>query len=248
MGAEVDKVVQYRSFYEVAKKLDDKSRLAFYDAIDAYRFDGVETGGLPYEVDIAFTVVKPFIDADFTRRRGGAPVGNQNAKKRVVVDVPVDENGEDVDTQEDSAEHVSDEDECVNGEQEKNPDDKSKKKTPLVDREPKNDMEKVEKKYLENYRKLYEMGLMKIDKPVINWNQSRKLLKGALENYGLETMLSVLDKSLDSEFCIQKGYSLTMILSSGVLAGLINGNGWKKRGNAAMDAVDHPADMGTTLF
>ena len=78
----ISKAAQYRSYYEVAKKIKNpEARLAFYDALDAYRFDGVEPEELPIEADIAFTAIKANIDADLDRKHAGAPAGNQNAKK-----------------------------------------------------------------------------------------------------------------------------------------------------------------------
>ena len=80
---EIQKAAQYRSFYETAKKIKDaESRLAFYDALDAYRFEGIEPENLPFAADLAFTAIKPFIDADVNRKNGGAPKGNTNAKKQ----------------------------------------------------------------------------------------------------------------------------------------------------------------------
>lgn len=80
---EIQKAAQYRSFYETAKKIKDpESRLAFYDALDAYRFEGIEPENLPFAADLAFTAIKPFIDADVNRKNGGAPKGNSNAKKQ----------------------------------------------------------------------------------------------------------------------------------------------------------------------
>lgn len=79
----ISKAAQYRSFYEVAKKIKTpEARLAFYDALDAYRFDGEEPEDLPLEADIAFTAIKANIDADLDRKHAGAPAGNQNARKQ----------------------------------------------------------------------------------------------------------------------------------------------------------------------
>lgn len=79
---QISKASQYRSYYEVARKItDDKARLAFYDAVDAYRFDGIEPEGLPLLADIAFTAIRSFLDADVGRKCGGAPSGNRNAAK-----------------------------------------------------------------------------------------------------------------------------------------------------------------------
>ncbi len=78
----ISKAAQYRSYYEVAKKIKNpEARLAFYDALDSYRFDGVEPADLPLEADIAFTAIKANIDADLGRKHAGAPEGNQNARK-----------------------------------------------------------------------------------------------------------------------------------------------------------------------
>jgi hypothetical protein len=79
----ISKAAQYRSYYEVAQKIKNpEARLAFYDALDAYRFDGIEPEGLPLEADIAFTAIKANIDADLGRKHAGAPAGNQNARKQ----------------------------------------------------------------------------------------------------------------------------------------------------------------------
>ncbi len=100
---------------------------------------------------------------------------------------------------------------------------KEVKRGPLLEREPKNDIEKVEKEYLQNYQKLYKNGVVKSDQPVINWNQSRRLTKDCIAKYGLDTVVLAVKKSVSNKFCIEKGYVLTTILSAGVLAGLING-------------------------
>ena len=82
--SQISKAAQYRSFYDVAKKITNpEARLAFYDALDAYRFDGIEPENLPLEADIAFTAIKANIDADLGRKHAGAPEGNQNARKQL---------------------------------------------------------------------------------------------------------------------------------------------------------------------
>lgn len=94
---------------------------------------------------------------------------------------------------------------------------------PLIKREPKNELEIVEKAYLLNYQQLYEAGVLKLEKPIINWTVSRKQTKDCIEKYGLDVVLQAVEKSRSNDFCIQKGYVLTTILSAGVMAGLING-------------------------
>ena len=78
---EVNKVGHYRSWYDVAKKLTDPNdRLAFYDALDAYRFDGVELENLPPMVDILMTAIKPSIDADINNRITGGSGGTKKGE------------------------------------------------------------------------------------------------------------------------------------------------------------------------
>lgn len=98
-----------------------------------------------------------------------------------------------------------------------------KKLAPLINREPRNDIEKVEKEYLVNYEKLYNDGVLKSPTPIINWTISRKMTKEVISKYGLEIIVQAVKKSITNKFCVQKGYSLTTILSSGVLSELING-------------------------
>lgn len=96
------------------------------------------------------------------------------------------------------------------------------RKVPLAEREPKNEIEQVEKVYLDNYAKLYERGVLKIEKPVNNWSASRKLVKDCISKYGVDTIVSAVKKSIDNKFAVSKGYVLTTILSAGVLSQLIN--------------------------
>lgn len=64
MDEQILKAAHYRSFYEAAKKIkNSKARLAFYDALDAYRFEGIEPVNLPYEADLVFTAIRKVVDA-----------------------------------------------------------------------------------------------------------------------------------------------------------------------------------------
>lgn len=101
------------------------------------------------------------------------------------------------------------------------PDEKEVKK-PLAEREPVNDIERVEKAYLRNYNQLHGLGIIRMEKPIINWTASRKMTKDAIRKYGVGVVLEAVRKSMNSRFCITKGYTLTTILSAGVLAGLVN--------------------------
>ena len=76
-----DKFTFFASYYEAIEELDDKTRLKVYDMICRYALYGeiIESEN-PIEKSL-FTVIKPVIDAGEKRGRGGAPVGNQNARK-----------------------------------------------------------------------------------------------------------------------------------------------------------------------
>lgn len=105
---------------------------------------------------------------------------------------------------------------------EKEPDMEKASKKPLAEREPVNDIERVEKEYLRNYSQLHGLGIIRMEKPIINWAASRKMTKDAIRKYGVGVVLEAVRKSMNSRFCITKGYTLTTILSAGVLAGLVN--------------------------
>lgn len=79
---EISKGNNYRSYWETAKLMDKESRAAFLEAIDSYMFDGIVPEDMPLLALVAFTAVKSFIDADVGRKAGGAPAGNQNARKQ----------------------------------------------------------------------------------------------------------------------------------------------------------------------
>lgn len=98
----------------------------------------------------------------------------------------------------------------------------TEKKKPLAEREPVNDIERIEKEYLRNYSQLHGLGIIRMEKPIINWTVSRKMTKDAIRKYGVGVVLEAVRKSMNSRFCITKGYVLTTILSAGVLAGLVN--------------------------
>ena len=111
------------------------------------------------------------------------------------------------------------------------------KKAPLREREPVNDMERVEKAYLLNWDSLYSQGKVKAVNPVVNWNQTRKLLKTHFESLTAEQIIQAVNNGLNDEWLINAGYSLGMMLSASVLNRLINGNGSGPRHRIAADNV-----------
>ena len=108
----------------------------------------------------------------------------------------------------------------------------------LLERVPKNDLEIIEKVYLENYVELYNSGVLKLEKPVINWTASRKLTKDCIEKYGLQTIIDAVKKSKDNQFVVSKGYVLTTILSAGILSQLINATDGRIDNDSKIGVVD----------
>ena len=96
------------------------------------------------------------------------------------------------------------------------------KKLPLREREPVNDMERVEKTYLLNWDSLYAQGKVKAVNPVVNWNQTRKQIKTLFESTDPELIIHAVKTSLDDDWVVNNGYSLGVILSANVLNKLIN--------------------------
>ena len=112
------------------------------------------------------------------------------------------------------------------------------KKEKLVDRDPVNDLEKVEKEYLLNYERLRQSGVVSTDEPIVNWGIARKLEKDCIQRYGLNVVLESVRASAGDDFSVSSGYCLTTILSSGVLARLINGTQNKKKNTLTGTGVD----------
>ena len=80
-----DTFIFYRSFKESMSDLSDKDKLIMYEAISDYSLDLKEPKltGFPKAL---FSLIRPILDANIQRwkngRKGGAPVGNLNAKKQ----------------------------------------------------------------------------------------------------------------------------------------------------------------------
>ena len=91
------------------------------------------------------------------------------------------------------------------------------KRIALLDRKPKNDMERVNKKWLENYIALY--GGQPIDP---EWGVTSPLVSKVLKQAGIEKTLKALDTAMKDEFCLKAGYMLQVIMSRNVISKLIN--------------------------
>lgn len=78
--------VFYDSFKESIDCFEDKDKLMLYEAIANYGLHREQTPELKGPVKGVFITIKAQLDANFRKRenakKGGAPVGNQNAKKK----------------------------------------------------------------------------------------------------------------------------------------------------------------------
>ena len=77
----------YDSFREVGKDMEEKSRLAFYEAIIDYGLTGeLDVTNLPNEIKLLFKLIKPQIDANVKRRKdgkkGGRPSKSSNNEEK----------------------------------------------------------------------------------------------------------------------------------------------------------------------
>ena len=77
MEENIKKTVHYESFYRAAQLMSPKEQLAFYNALDAYRFDGKLLENLPKAAAIAIILAIPNIDADINRRRDAAQTSKE---------------------------------------------------------------------------------------------------------------------------------------------------------------------------
>jgi len=111
-------------------------------------------------------------------------------------------------------------------------DEKKHKKPPLREREPVNDMERIEKAYLQNWDILFCQHRVKKSDPIVNWNQTRKLIKNHLVRLKPDDIISAIKIGMSDDFIMQGGYSLAVMLSASVLNRLINAS---KKTTQAMD-------------
>ncbi len=94
MENRVNRFPFFYSYYTAYKKLSNESdKVKFIDAVMRYAFFGEEPD-LPEYLDSMFDLAKPNIDQSVKNalqgtvngRKGGAPIGNQNARKKSAED------------------------------------------------------------------------------------------------------------------------------------------------------------------
>lgn len=99
--------------------------------------------------------------------------------------------------------------------------------TQLEKTEKKSDADEVEEKYMSNFQELSDSGKIAIDKPIVNWAVARWLEKSVVKKLGKEKVFVALERAMSDKFCLESGYSLSTILSAGVLSRLLNGSNSK---------------------
>ncbi|MFM7747146.1 MAG: DUF6291 domain-containing protein, partial [Bacteroidota bacterium] len=81
-----DTFIYYRSFWDAIQTRPDNERLALYDAILLYAFDGKQ-GELQGVESSIFTLIKPQIDANHRKWQNGLKGGRPNSNKGGLKDV-----------------------------------------------------------------------------------------------------------------------------------------------------------------
>jgi hypothetical protein len=219
-------------------------------ALNEYCFFGIEPD-LSGNEKIIFTMAKYNIDASNRSKmggknggkkgRGGAPEGNQNAKRKKTIPPYCDEqyppiepaieknnsngNGNGNVNVNGNANDSGDSDESPSKKSASKQKSNKSKKPPLREREPVNDMERVEKAYILNWDSLFSQGRVKTNDPVVNWNQARALLKKHFEKLKPDQIIQALKNGMTDDWVMNKGYSLGIMLSASVLNRLINAGG-----------------------
>jgi hypothetical protein len=87
----------------------------------------------------------------------------------------------------------------------------------LLDKEPKNDKERVEKQWLLNYREMY--GTLPVNPA---WSLSAPLIKQNIKQIGVDKVLHALEAAKNDELCLKSGYILKMIMASNIISRLVN--------------------------
>ena len=74
--------VFYRSFFDGISKMSDEDKLQSFNALCRYALDGAEPIGLNFAPELFFSLVKPQIDANTTKRVKGAMYGKLGGRPR----------------------------------------------------------------------------------------------------------------------------------------------------------------------
>jgi len=96
------------------------------------------------------------------------------------------------------------------------------KKPPLREREPVNDLERVEKAYLQNWDMLYSRKLVMSPEPTVTWEKTRRLLNQHFVKLKPEQIIYALKNGMEDSLVMLNAYSLSFMLTDTHLNRLIN--------------------------
>ncbi len=104
----------------------------------------------------------------------------------------------------------------------KKPAELKPKKPPLREREPENEMEQVEKAYLQNWDELYRQKRVETPDPAITYGKTRNLLKMRFAVFKPEQIIQAINNGMNDTLAMQNGYSLSAMLGDSMFNRLIN--------------------------
>lgn len=83
------------------------------------------------------------------------------------------------------------------------------------------DYQEVTKVYFDNFKKLYDSGKVKTEKPFFS-ARSGKAIKDVLSKLPKENVVTVLNNAMNDNWIVEQGYTLTTILSESQINKLLN--------------------------
>lgn len=234
-----DSYVFYGSFHEACEDLTDAQYGKIMRTLNDYALNGI----VPEHFDdplvkMAFTFMKPQIDANNARKEAGNKGGRPSNKKPVVSENT--ENSKPVVSENSTFEKPNvNVNANVNVNVNANADiaaeaakpaepaqvPKPQKKLPLREREPDNELEAVEKAYLQQWDELYKAEVVQTPEPPSGmWTECRAHIKQHLKNgVTVDQMIKAVQKAASDSWVLRGGFLLKTILSSGVFNRLVNG-------------------------
>lgn len=84
-----------------------------------------------------------------------------------------------------------------------------------------NGYQEVTKVYFDNFKKLYDSGRVKTEKPFFS-ARSGKAIKDVLSKLPKENVVTVLNNAMNDNWIVEQGYTLTTILSESQINKLLN--------------------------
>lgn len=174
-----DRFTMFRSYFEVIEELDDKQRLAMYDAIMRYAFYGELPEDLPPFAKGYFRLMQPTIDASIRRRTANSENGKKGGRPKKATENPTESESKPTEKADMDMDMNMDKD---------------------MEEDRKKEMEKAEKKNIDSsaakpreteqlFNAFWEAYPKKKDK-----KNARKAFDKAIKNTNLDTMLAALEK------------------------------------------------------